>query len=997
MSQLATPSENAGSPHSRLVAKFVPSGLQLTGTRPAPSSLPPPASPPIPPRSPLRPKFNAVSLEPRSISLDSTADSVDMTLLRSRSFGILLESRPHPRPQTPEKPLPITPISSVPDDEDREDHREETPSPEPILSPSVVPISKRTHALLELLSSERAYASDLALIRDIHLPLAIGQPAPFQATPATPPSSGSSSRTLSTASDSSSGSALVSPMTREDAKIIFNNVAEIALFADAFTERLEEALGSVLEGGTGEDHVGALFLELIPTLEPLYTMYITRHSTALEHLNNLPQSTSLAAYLAHTRTLAQSLTHAWDLPSLLIKPVQRLLKYSLLLGAIIDETPATHGDKENLKQAREKMEAVAHGVNEGRRRREVVKEVLTGIPSKKVGEMKAKKKGLYVGVAASVSLGRMKSVRAASFKVKEGAEANQEAEQVARLGEELKACDAFIRAFAKEATHWAKSVTSLTQQLKDWTGSFGKVIGVSKDQKSEAFEAFHEVIEHGLLPICQRLEAIIETKLLVELALLTDSTSAPERLLEAMRTLEPLHYGLLNFNVSKSRPPTPLLDASKSYVALRAQLFAELPKYLELLNRGLMAAIKQFTTWQAEFWMAIRDKWAELWDALKVDGEMQGEAKETLRVWWSRFADVEASTSSLHIIRMLGKKDRDRDKEQEKHVERSRPRPRGKSVSDTLETGSTTSTAVASSILAALEPIRFPPPSSASSQTLVPSPVSQKSRNFEKKMSNESLHSKKSNRSTRSHKHSNSSVSQRDVFSTADLAYGYEQMMMSISSPPQKHQYSRTTSMPISLPMPLRKSSSQGRMLDAHTGGDSTSSSLRSLGPPTPPLQQDFPPDVQDQPRGRPSRKPSMKRRLTDTLRPNTSSNSRQQRSPSLPSSMGSRGFSSPQPSPSQPAFLINNTRAETMRLPAMYACQVVHPLNPPDAVSYQNIPFFTLRVGDVYDILQEAGHPSLHRDLPLYVDDGEDCLLLVRNTFGDIGWVLASFLLPVD
>ncbi|THG99244.1 hypothetical protein EW026_g3080 [Hermanssonia centrifuga] len=522
-------------------------------------------------------------------------------------------------------------------------------------------------------------------------------------------------------------------MTREDAKIIFNNVAEIALFADAFTERLEEALGSVLEGGTGEDHVGALFLELIPTLEPLYTMYITRHSTALEHLNNLPQSTSLAAYLAHTRTLAQSLTHAWDLPSLLIKPVQRLLKYSLLLGAIIDETPATHGDKENLKQAREKMEAVAHGVNEGRRRREVVKEVLTGIPSKKVGEMKAKKKGLYVGVAAS------------------------------------------------------------------------------------------------------RLEAIIETKLLVELALLTDSTSAPERLLEAMRTLEPLHYGLLNFNVSKSRPPTPLLDASKSYVALRAQLFAELPKYLELLNRGLMAAIKQFTTWQAEFWMAIRDKWAELWDALKVDGEMQGEAKETLRVWWSRFADVEASTSSLHIIRMIGKKDRDRDKEQEKHVERSRPRPRGKSVSDTLETGSTTSTAVASSILAALEPIRFPPPSSASSQTLVPSPVSQKSRNFEKKMSNESLHSKKSNRSTRSHKHSNSSVSQRDVFSTADLAYGYEQMMMSISSPPQKHQYSRTTSMPISLPMPLRKSSSQGRMLDAHTGGDSTSSSLRSLRPTHPP------------------------------------------------------------------------------------------------------------------------------------------------------------------
>ena len=35
--------------------------------------------------------------------------------------------------------------------------------------------SKRNHALLELLSSERAYASDLALIRDIHIPLALGE------------------------------------------------------------------------------------------------------------------------------------------------------------------------------------------------------------------------------------------------------------------------------------------------------------------------------------------------------------------------------------------------------------------------------------------------------------------------------------------------------------------------------------------------------------------------------------------------------------------------------------------------------------------------------------------------------------------------------------------------------------------------------------------------------------------------------------------------------
>ena len=68
---------------------------------------------------------------------------------------------------------------------------------------------------------------------------------------------------MSTASDSSNGSTTGPPMLEKDAKIIFMNVADIAMFSDMFTERLEEALGSVLEGGTGDDHVGALFLEMV--------------------------------------------------------------------------------------------------------------------------------------------------------------------------------------------------------------------------------------------------------------------------------------------------------------------------------------------------------------------------------------------------------------------------------------------------------------------------------------------------------------------------------------------------------------------------------------------------------------------------------------------------------------------------------------------------------------------------------------------------------------
>ncbi len=56
-------------------------------------------------------------------------------------------------------------------------------------------------------------------------------------------------------------------MTADDAKIIFSNVSELAIFADLFTEELDLALGDVVEGGQGEDYVGALFLRIIPDLE----------------------------------------------------------------------------------------------------------------------------------------------------------------------------------------------------------------------------------------------------------------------------------------------------------------------------------------------------------------------------------------------------------------------------------------------------------------------------------------------------------------------------------------------------------------------------------------------------------------------------------------------------------------------------------------------------------------------------------------------------------
>lgn len=52
-------------------------------------------------------------------------------------------------------------------------------------------------------------------------------------------------------------------MTKEDARAIFSNIAELAMFADFFSEELERALGRIVEGGEGEDYVGQVFIDVV--------------------------------------------------------------------------------------------------------------------------------------------------------------------------------------------------------------------------------------------------------------------------------------------------------------------------------------------------------------------------------------------------------------------------------------------------------------------------------------------------------------------------------------------------------------------------------------------------------------------------------------------------------------------------------------------------------------------------------------------------------------
>jgi hypothetical protein len=837
-------------------------------------------------------------------------------------------------------------------------------------------------------------------------------------------------------------------MTREDVRIIFGNIGDLAMFSDHFVDRLEDALGGALDGASGEDGVGALFLEIIPALEPPYKTYITRHPTALAHLNALPSSPALTAYLSHTRTLASSLTHAWDLPSLLIKPVQRLLKYSLLLGAIIDATPDSHGDRPALVKARSRMEEVARSVNEDRRRREVVREVLGGAPIPTANGTGKSKKGngtvnVGMGAAASAHLSRMKSLRGPKAKdIVENPSDNAEAIEVARLEGELQRYAAFLDRLAKDVKDWRLSMRQALVALWQWGITFGAVLGLTPspssaldaskpaddpepEGRSEAYDAFTMLL--ATLPgLCADFEQELQKSFIPLLCNLKAMMEPPTKLLNAMHSLEPLHAALLHtpFSPTKSRRPAPtLLTASQSYLALRSALSAELPILLRAMNKATGLAVRMVAEQQAAFYASVGERWAELWDALRVEGERCGGAEETLRVWWERWGDVEARLSVMRVTR----KDKwwaEREKELRDLALRAEKEKEGAREVNGRERPTRRLTAPPSSLQGATSP----EPGRATNHQGPPTPPSHKRQSHQSQSSMDTISSHRrrsgstsitsqvqrrpsdeslrSGKSLKSNGKSSRNSRAEDEPPVPRLKPNFSQTNGGSSNAPQPQ---RTKSNPAISPLCTASSQSSQVLVD-----------FENHCPPSPLSLDIFDPEELDSEyRGRTQRRSSLKNKLTDTFRPaHHRRRSSSVKSLGAPSSLAPSYQSSDTPLP--PYSPSHHTQShpcngsvpshQTRPSPtlaatrALYTTRAIHPCIPPTGVSYRGLPFFQLMYGDSFDVLREYGHPSTHVDLPLYVDDGEDCLLLVRARnkgggyeAGDVGWALASFLLPVD
>ena len=241
-------------------------------------------------------------------------------------------------------------------------------------------LARRRHIIKELVDTEHSFGQDMKVVDDIYKGTSNG---------------------------------LV--ISDSDVKILFGNSDQIVAFSTSFLDALKQAAKSAytlpksrrwrskrdssatsasgftddqssvngVELGDDEKdrqtYIGEAFVNHMSHMEKVYSDYLKNHDAANQKLQALQKNDKVRVWLNECRTYAHDLTTAWDLDSLLVKPVQRILKYPLLLKELLEVTAENHPDFNALDVAAREMVGVSVRINEMKKRADIVEQVAGGV------------------------------------------------------------------------------------------------------------------------------------------------------------------------------------------------------------------------------------------------------------------------------------------------------------------------------------------------------------------------------------------------------------------------------------------------------------------------------------------------------------------------------------------------------------------------------------------------------------------------------------------
>eukprot|EP00069_Balaena_mysticetus_P022127 bmy_14135T0 len=120
------------------------------------------------------------------------------------------------------------------------------------------------------------------------------------------------------------------------------------------------------------DAIGPVFLDHRDELEGTYKVYCQNHDEAISLLEIYEKDEKIQKHLQDSLADLKGCTNYINLGSFLIKPVQRVMRYPLLLMELLNSTPESHPDKVPLTNAVLAVKEINVNINEYKRRKDLV-------------------------------------------------------------------------------------------------------------------------------------------------------------------------------------------------------------------------------------------------------------------------------------------------------------------------------------------------------------------------------------------------------------------------------------------------------------------------------------------------------------------------------------------------------------------------------------------------------------------------------------------------
>ncbi|MGH0167183.1 UNVERIFIED_CONTAM: hypothetical protein FKN15_053361 [Acipenser sinensis] len=340
-----------------------------------------------------------------------------------------------------------------------------------------------------------------------------------------------------------------------DVDRLFINIESVSEVSAKLLSKLEEAIA---EADPQRQIIGEAFIEIKSSLEEVYKIYCYHHDDANSLLKSYEKDEEVKRHFRNCVLSLKGKPNLLDMGSLMIKPVQRVMKYPLLLGELWHSTPDCHPDNKPLEEALAAVKRINTNINEFKRRKDIVMKYKR---NEELGTLMNKLNRL------SIHSFRKNASRVTShLKILTGGESQVKDERFDKEEKMFRNLEKAVRQLGKNVYYYFQHTQEIVSLVVENAEEL-QIILQDPDKSDSHAPPNKKNSDNPYIHFKDKLERMV----LIPLSTLQSMFSAPQKLIQKR------YDKLLDYDSRLERSsPDELEMARRDYEALNAQLVEEL-------------------------------------------------------------------------------------------------------------------------------------------------------------------------------------------------------------------------------------------------------------------------------------------------------------------------------------------------------------------------------------------------------------------------------------